>query len=162
MTSLGIESSGTLTLRAALGVRQRLAWARFPWLCYLFLCTLDALSQGERRISLILSKCVFSFSVPSRSVVPGYGCGIADRFLTGIGFSRGAPAGSVRGLSHSPSCCSIVASPQVQWTLGRSCQLWAVSTAAFFPVRKLPDSSGLQIPDILEILFSPKIFLPLF
>lgn len=70
----------------------------------------------------------FSFSVPFRSAVPG--CSIADRFLTGSGFSRDAASGSVRGLSRSPSCHSITASPQVRRTLGRSCQLSAVSSAA--------------------------------
>lgn len=111
-----------------------------------------ALSQGKRRISLILSKRAFSFSVPSTSAVPACGCGIADGFSTASGFSRDAPAGSVRVSAIAPRR-SIAGSYDGLWEGAASFQL---SLQLLFLSRGPPDLSGLEIPDALEILFSPK------
>lgn len=105
-----------------------------------------ALSQGERRISLILSNCVSSSSGPSGPVVPGRGCSIADKFLNASGFSRDAPSGRVRGSAVAPRVAPLLPPHRFDglWEVAASFQL---SPQQLFPARELPDSSGVQMPE---------------
>lgn len=121
---------------------------------------LAALSQGERKISLILSNCVSSFSGPSRPAVPGRGCSVADRFLNASGFSRDAPFGRTGGSAVAPHVTPLLPPHRFDglWEGATSFQL---SLQQLFPARELPDSSGAQIPEKPPSLLKSSFF-PLF